>query len=177
MNFDQPSVVKECVMTSVTCALVIGGASSVVCAIVVYLQEIIALALAFGGYVAAEFGPVALWLSQDIPSALKWILAGVFLWSFCISHNLNKRGVTGCYAMVVNRTRNVIMCGFGLYWLVQLFIEADGGGLGLAIALVVTFIMLFFCLKMEAKFEEDRVKNQALEQSEPEAVQAQGADQ
>jgi hypothetical protein len=174
MNVDQPSVVKECVVTSVTCALVIGGVSSVVCAIVVYLQELIA----FSGYLAAAFGPVALWLSQDIPSAVKWILAGVFLWSFCISHNLNKKGVTGCYATVVNRTRNVIMCGFGLYWLVQLVIEAEKAWrFGLVMGLVLTVILLFLCLKMEAKLEEDRVKNQALEQSEEDAVQAQGAGQ
>jgi hypothetical protein len=175
-NLDTLSpVVKDCVVTTVVCGLAVGAVSAVVGAIAAYFQELQALIAAFGAYLTAAFGPVALWLSQDIPSAVKWMLAGAFLWSFCISYNLNKKGVTGLFATVVNRTKNVIMFGFVLYWLIQIFIQVKPDQRFAIFCFVAFFSVIGYLLIREE--EKDRLERQARQQSEQDTVQAQGAGQ
>lgn len=181
MSIDKPSVVKDCVVTTVTCGLAVGAVSAVVGAIAVYLQDLLALAVTFGAYVATVFEPVALWLSQDLPPAVTWIAWAAFLWSFCLSHNLKRKGVTGRYATVVSRTNGILICGFGLYWLVQLFIQIDVVGrlvvVGTLLMIAFVFYLLGCLLRKEEEEEEERLKNQALEQSEQDVVQVQGVHQ
>ena len=175
MSVDKPSVVKDCVVTSVACGLAVGGTSAVVGAIVLYYQELLALAVTFGASVTTAFGPVAEWLSQDIPSAVKWILAGAFLWSFCISHNLNKKGVKGRYATVVNRIKVILICGFGLYWFLQAFIAMKSTECVLIVGIIL-FSCLMFRMLCRLQDEEDRQFREARESPKQDVDPAQGKD-